>query len=527
MRLNTKIFLAITASFIFVSLTSIGISSYLMHNGIAEILWHEAKTGGGAAETVDRFLHVLHAGELASIAALLIFALVTAVFASRAIVRFTSEPAREDRILSPSAKTEIKYDLLMNVGREIKTQINTIIGLSELTLCSGRIVSEENYENLEKICNAGVMLSEFVRDLMDIAKMESLKIGLDMSVYDTQKMIEDEIAINIARAAAKPIEFILSVDASLPRKLYGDEFKIKHVLGNLLSNAFLRTEKGFVRWSVFCEKTGCDDDDIWLVSKITDMGTGIGENAVNAISASPNETENREYTGPDGNGLEFSVTKRLLDMMGGDIRVERTNGAVSSLAVRIKQRVAGDGAPIGDNAARSLCALQHKNKNFGSGNLITRAFIPYANVLLVDDNTDDLDLFRRMLKPYGMRIDCVDSGPAAVELLMAEDVKYDAVFIDDSMDGMDGIKTFRLIRMIRTSYASSVPIIALSASANSDPRSANFFLKKGFQAFLSKPLDLARLNDVVNRWIRDETRENAILAETVPFRSLAGGIMNN
>ncbi|MDR1509734.1 MAG: response regulator [Synergistaceae bacterium] len=179
---------------------------------------------------------------------------------------------------------------------------------------------------------------------------------------------------------------------------------------------------------------------------------------------------------------------------------------------------------IGHNTSKSLCALQRKNNKLGSGNRIARAFIPYANVLLVDDKTDDLDLSRRMLKPYGMRIDCVDSGRAAVELIMAEDVKYDAVFIDDSMADMDGIEILRLIRMIRTSYANSVPIIALSA--NYCPRNAKFFLKKGFQAFLSKPLDLASLNDVVNRWIKDETREN-VMAETVPFQSLASGAMNN
>ncbi|MDR0654637.1 MAG: response regulator [Synergistaceae bacterium] len=524
MRFSTKIFLSIAVSFLFVSFTSLGIGSYLMHEGIAEILWLETKAGD-APETFERFLHVLHAGELASIAALSLFAMIIAGFASRSIAHFMSETAREDRILSPSAKAEIKHDLLLNVGREIKTQINTIIGLSELTLCSGRIVSEENYENLEKICNSGIMLSEFVRDLMDIAKMESSKIGLDMSVYDTQKMIEDEMAINVVRAANKPIEFILAVDDSMPRKLYGDEFKIKRVLDNLLSYAFRCTEKGSVRWSVFCEKTGCDDDDIWLVSKITDTGAGIVEDESGTISADPRETKNRQYAGPDGNGLGFSVTRRILDMMGGDISVESKYGAGRSFTVRIKQRVAGDGAAIGANAAKSLCALKNKINKLASGNRITRAFIPYANVLLVDDKTDDLDLSRRMLKPYGMRIDCVDSGQAAVELVMAEDVKYDAIFIDDSMAGMDGIETLRLIRMIHNSYADFVPIIALSA--NHIPNSAKFFLKKGFQAFLQKPLNLVSLNDVVNRWVRDEERGNVTLPETVPFNNLAGDAANN
>ncbi|MDR1132699.1 MAG: response regulator [Synergistaceae bacterium] len=508
MYFRTKIFLAIAASFLFVSFMSLGIGSYLMHDGIAEILWYETNAGGDAPETFERFMHVLHLGELASIAALSLFAMIIALFASRAIARSISERAREDRFLSPSVKAEIKHDLLLNAGREIKTQINTIIGLSELTLCSGKISGEENYENLEKICNSGIMLSECVRDLMDIAKMESPKIGLDLSVYDTQKMIEDEIAINIVRAADKPVKFILGVDEALPRKLYGDELKVKRVLDNLLSNAFRRTEKGQVRWSVYCEKNGCDGDDIWLVSKITDTGAGIGEDGLNTILTGPRKTKNWKETGSESNELAFSVTRRILDMMGGDISAESARGEGSSFTVRVKQRAADDGEPIGPDAAKSLCDIRQKNDKLGSRNRITRTFVPYANVLLVDDKTDDLDLFRRMLKPYGMRIDCVDSGQAAVDLVMAEDVKYDAVFIDDSMDGMGGIETFRLIRMIRTPYAASVPIIALSA--NHGPRNAKFFLKKGFQAFLSKPFDLADLNDVVNRWIRDESRENAL-----------------
>jgi CheY-like chemotaxis protein len=523
MRLNIKIFFAIAASFLFVALTSVGVGSYLMHDGIADILRHDAQTGGGARETVDRFLRVLHAGELTTIAVFSLFAMIIAVFASRAIARFLRETARDDRALPAPAKTEVKRDLLVNVGREIKTQVNTIIGLSELTLCSGKIVSEENYENLEKICNSGIILSGFVREFMDIAKMESPTTGQDASVYDTQKMIEDEIAVNVVRAAAKRVEFILDVDVSLPRKLRGDEFKVKRVIDNLLSNAFRRTDKGAVKWSVYCEKTG-RDDDIWLVSKITDMRAGIGENAPNAISPALRWTKNRYETGPDDNESELSVTKRILDTMDGDISAQDERGAGSSFTVRVKQRVAGNGAPIGHNAAKSLCALQHKNKKLASENRVARAFIPYANVLLVGDKAEDLDLFRRMLKPYGMRIDCVDSGQAAVELVMEEDVKYDAVFIDDSMTGMDGIETFRLIRMIRTSYASSIPIIALSA--NHGPRNAKFFLKKGFQAFLPKPFDLASLDDVVNRWIRDETREN-VMPGTVPFRSLAEGVMEN
>jgi CheY-like chemotaxis protein len=143
---------------------------------------------------------------------------------------------------------------------------------------------------------------------------------------------------------------------------------------------------------------------------------------------------------------------------------------------------------------------------------LVRAHIPYAKVLVVDDVPTNLDVAKGMMKPYGMQIDCVSSGPAAIERIREARVIYNAVFMDHMMPGMDGIEATRIIREeIGTEYAKNIPIIALTANAivgNED-----MFLQKGFQAFLSKPIDIMRMDFVINHLIRDKELEKKLAEE--------------
>jgi len=129
--------------------------------------------------------------------------------------------------------------------------------------------------------------------------------------------------------------------------------------------------------------------------------------------------------------------------------------------------------------------------------------LPYARVLVVDDVSINLDVVRDMMEPYGMGIDCVTSGREAIDAIRNEEVKYNAVFMDQMMPGMDGIEATRIIREeIGSEYARTVPIIALTA----DDISGNekMFLSKGFQAFIPKPIKINRLDAVLREWVQDK-----------------------
>jgi len=135
----------------------------------------------------------------------------------------------------------------------------------------------------------------------------------------------------------------------------------------------------------------------------------------------------------------------------------------------------------------------------------------------VDDNQTNLNVARGLMKPYGMCIDCVDSGQKAIDAVSAEEGKFDAIFMDQMMPGMDGIETTRRIRELSTDYAKNIPIIALTANAVLG--NEEMFLSKGFQAFLSKPIDIARLDAVIRQWIRNQEKEQLYAGAETPEES--------
>jgi len=140
--------------------------------------------------------------------------------------------------------------------------------------------------------------------------------------------------------------------------------------------------------------------------------------------------------------------------------------------------------------------------------------IPYAHVLVVDDNFTNLDVAKGLLKPYGMKIACVDSGQKAIDAVKTLDGRFCAIFMDQMMPDMDGIETVAAIRALNTEYTKSVPIIALTANVASG--NEEMLLNKGFQAFLPKPIDVFRLDAVIRQWIRDKEKEKEYFRTEIP-----------
>jgi len=385
-----------------------------------------------------------------------------------------------------------RWDFLSNMSAEMQMPVNAIIRLSETSLDSGRI-QKEDYEILEKIYHSGVILSDFVSDITEIAKTEFANFYLKADEYDTAGLINDAISLNIMRIEDKPVKFGFHIDESFPAKLWGDELKVKYTFNNILSNAFKYTHKGFIDWRLYCEKDERDGMAVWIVSEVRDTGVGISGEDVRRIMSRP----------ANGAGQGLAIARRFAEMMRGDITAESERGIGSVFTARIRQ-VLTDDKTIGAETVRELQSFHYVDARRRNSSKFVRESIPYASVLVVDDDESVLESARAFLKPYGMRVDCVDSGQAAIELIMEEDVKYNAIFLDHMMPVMDGIETIRLLRRIGTEYANNIPIIGLSS--NKAMAREEMFLKKGFQAFLAKPVDVMRLNNIINRWIRDDGR---------------------
>jgi signal transduction histidine kinase/CheY-like chemotaxis protein len=424
-----------------------------------------------------------------------------------------------------------KTAFLANMSHEMRTPLNAIIGFSELEL-----EDDDNGEggrntrnSLEKIYNSGMTLLGIINDILDISKVESGKFELLFSQYDVPSLINDTITLNIVRIVDKPITFSLDIDGSLPGRLYGDELRIKQVLNNFLSNAFKYTREGTVKLGLRCENAeeqtngpgGTLVPGIWLCGYVSDTGVGIKKEDQEKLFVDYTQLDTRSNRNIEGTGLGLSITRQIIGMMKGSVKVESEYGAGSTFSFRLLQGSVG-AAPIGEATAESLKSLDYTASRRNRNRNLVRARIPYARVLVVDDVQANLDVTRGMLKPYGMTVDCVSSGRQAVDLVR-QGIQYNAIFMDHMMPEMDGIEAVRIIRNeIGTKYAETVPIIALTA--NAIVGNEEMFFTAGFQAFLSKPIDIFRLNEVVNHWVRDKRREKELPPGNVPALLSEAGV---
>jgi len=399
-----------------------------------------------------------------------------------------------------------KSDFLASMSHEMRTPLNAVIGLSELALEEGGI-DKETEINLEKIYSAGETLLSLVNDILDISKIEAGKLELIESVYDTPSLINDTVTNNILRIGDKPIEFILNIPDDLPAQLYGDELRIKQILSNLLSNAFKYTRQGTVELGIDCTRedgAGNSGDLVWLSAWVSDSGMGIKAADIKNLFSDYIQMDTLSNRKIEGTGLGLPIAKKMAELMDGAITVESEYGKGSTFTVRIRQKYVS-GETIGSETAKSLKNFRYSNHKRHKNAKFTRIKLPYAHVLVVDDNETNLDVARGLMKPYGMQIDTASSGLEAIDAMRLEKVRYNAVFMDHMMPGMDGIEATEKIRELGTDYAKNIPIIALTANAISG--NEKMFISKGFQDFLTKPIDISRLDAVIRHWLRDKTIE--------------------
>jgi signal transduction histidine kinase/HPt (histidine-containing phosphotransfer) domain-containing protein/FixJ family two-component response regulator len=427
---------------------------------------------------------------LGIIAALLTANSISAPYEKMTELRTTAEAAS-------ASKTRF----LANMSHEMRTPLNAIIGLSELELGSAKLQGE-SFTNVEKIYTAGMTLLGIINDLLDISKIESGKLLMVPVIYDVPSMINDTINLNVVRIGSKPVQFRLHVDKAMSSKLKGDELRIKQIFNNLLSNAFKYTDSGFVDWHISSVREG---DRIKIISTIRDTGIGIHKDEQEKLFKDYYQANLKANYYLEGTGLGLSITKNLVKLMDGSIRFESEYRKGSSFTVEFYQEAVNDDT-IGEEAAEHLSRFRFSAQRRSRNQRLLRANMSYATVLVVDDVVSNLDVARGMLKPYKIGVECVTSGKEAINKILSEKIRYDAIFMDHMMPGMDGIQTTRIIRdEINSEYAKKVPIIALTANAliGNDA----LFLENGFQAYLSKPIDIIRLDQILNQWVRDKQKE--------------------
>jgi signal transduction histidine kinase/AmiR/NasT family two-component response regulator/HPt (histidine-containing phosphotransfer) domain-containing protein len=408
-----------------------------------------------------------------------------------------------------------KSGFLANMSHELRTPLNVIVGLTDLRMEDEDLPGGIS-EDIKKINSAGAILLGIVNDVLDISKIEAGKLTLIPAEYCMASLLNDIITLNMIRIENKPIEFRIDIISELPYKLFGDELRIKQVFNNLLSNAFKYTKEGNVTLCVRSKRES--EKDVRMEITVSDTGIGIRPEDIQKLFSDYNQVDTQANRKIEGTGLGLSITKKMVELMGGEISVESEYGKGTAFHVHIRQGFVDEGT-LGAEVTENLRHFCYSDNKQHASTKLSRIDLSYARVLVVDDFKTNLDVAAGMMRKYKMKVDCVSSGQAAISLVERKEPVYSAIFMDHMMPGMDGVETTRIIREeIGTEYAKTMPIIVLTANAIAG--NEEMFLAKGFQAFLSKPIDIMRLDKVIRQWVRDPNRDESLAGLQSP---LSGG----
>jgi signal transduction histidine kinase/DNA-binding response OmpR family regulator len=419
-------------------------------------------------------------------------------------------------------KTRQKSNFLATMSHEIRTPLNAILGMTEIQL-QNTTHPPGTSEAFIKINNSGSLLLNIINDILDLTKIDSGDFELIPVKYEVASLINDVAQLNYIRYEGVPVDFNIKVDENTPSTLVGDELRIKQVLNNLLSNAFKYTEQGSVTLSAEAEcVTRAGTVLVTLVFKVIDTGQGMTQKQVDNLFNEYTHFNMEANRTTEGAGLGMTVTQNLVKLMSGQLNIKSAIGEGTTVTVRIPQKTPGIGVRelIGKEMTESLKQFKLGNVSQLRKSQVKHDYMPYGNVLIVDDVETNLYVAKGLMAPYGLNIDLATSGFEAIEKVKNGNV-YDIIFMDHMMPKLDGIETTKIIR--EAGYTQ--PIVALTANALAGQ--AEVFLKNGFDDFISKPIDIRQLNASLIKHIRNkqspETLDEAIKKKAEYDKKQAAG----
>lgn len=401
-------------------------------------------------------------------------------------VVLSEKKARENKELlrekeNAESASKAKSIFLANMSHEIRTPINGILGMDSMLLKECKDESLRDYAL--NIQSAGQTLLSLINDILDISKIESGKMEILPVTYSVFMVLNDCYNMVAVRAKDKNLELVMDISPEIPTALFGDEVRIRQVVNNLLSNAVKYTNEGSVTLSVWAEKVDVDPmqgdntSRVELFIQVKDTGIGIREKDREKLFADFVRLDEKRNRNIEGTGLGLNLTKQLLDMMGGTIKVESTYGVGSVFTVRLLQQVS-DEKPLGDF---EKLYKQHVNVVDAAHE---RFEAPEAKILVVDDVQMNLKVFAGLLKDTKIQIDTAMNGAEALELIQGK--HYDVIFLDHMMPVMDGVEAFRRMKLLEKNPNAITPVVMLTANAVSDAR--NGYMDEGFSDYMAKPI---------------------------------------
>ncbi|MCR5098485.1 MAG: response regulator [Lachnospiraceae bacterium] len=425
--------------------------------------------------------------------AIFIFCLVVIYRLLTNLIRWQNEAKHKIQEAADAAIAagEAKSAFLAQMSHEIRTPINAVLGMNEMIL---RETADDNIlEYADNIKSAGNTLLTLINSILDFSKIEDGKMELTPVRYELASMVNDLVISITERVRQKELRFFVDVDEKLPSVLFGDDVRVSQIIMNLLTNAVKYTDQGEIRLSIKCGKV-TSYGKVLISVAVSDTGIGIREDEIDKMFESFERLDTTRNRNIEGTGLGMSIVTKLLEMMGSVLNVESVYGRGSTFSFDLIQDVA-DPTPIGDYE-KQLAAVSKER------DVKKTIYAPSARVLVVDDNDMNLKVARSLLRLCGIKPTLCSSGFETLNLM--ENEVYDIVFLDHMMPKMDGIETLDELRK-RSLIPVKTTMIVLTANAVVGAKEE--YLERGFDDYLSKPIDLDDLQDKLSTYLPERAYE--------------------
>ena len=377
---------------------------------------------------------------------------------------------------------QAKTSFLANMSHEIRTPINAVLGMNEIILRESREPNIREYAT--DVQGAAKSLLSIINDILDITKIEAGKLTIIPMEYGFASMIHDVTNMISFKAKAKDLEFKVDIDENIPSELIGDDIRIRQILVNLLNNAVKYTHKGTVTLEVRLLEP-VKENKALILFVVKDTGIGIKEEDIQKLYIPFERIEEKRNRNIEGTGLGMNITMQLLRMLESKLDIKSVYGEGSEFSFVLEQEIVSL-EPIGK--------LEEMLKDSRMESKYRVSFeAPEAKILVVDDNEMNRKVFCGLLKSTKIQITEASSGAESIEKVKEE--AYDIIFMDHMMPGMDGVEAFKIMRGMEHYPCKDTPVVILTANAIMGAKEQ--YLAEGFDAFLSKPIDSAKLEEMV------------------------------